>query len=61
MQTASPHPAAAQSAAFEDLQAAILRLATKPPVRPGTSDRQQFGALVNDALKAYRDYMKAVS
>lgn len=46
--------------AFENLQTAILRLASKPPIRPGTHARQELGSLVEQALAAYRQYMKVV-
>lgn len=46
--------------AFENLQTAILRLAFKPPIRPGTHGRQELGSLVEQALAAYRVYMKVV-
>ena len=45
------------AAAFENLQTAILRLASKPPARPGSFGRQEIGALVEQALDAYRQYM----
>lgn len=48
------------AAAFENLQTAILRLASKPPARPGGFARQDFGSLVEQALEAYRQYMQVV-
>jgi hypothetical protein len=47
-----------QTAAFLSLQNAILRLASKPPARPGGFARQELSALVDQALEAYREYMK---
>ncbi len=52
--------ASPEAAAFDALQAAILRLASKPLIRPGNHGRQELGALVEQALKAYREYMKVV-
>jgi len=49
-----------QAAAFNNLQSAILRLASKPAVRPGNSSRSELSALVEQALVAYREYMKTV-
>ncbi len=53
----SPAPA---SPALDNLQAAILRLAAKPPLRPGGSGRQELNLLVGQALQAYREYMRTV-
>lgn len=50
----------AQTAAFDNLQSAILRLADRPSARPGTSERQELNARVERALTAYREYMKAM-
>lgn len=49
-----------QAVAFNNLQTAILRLASKPAVRPGSSSRNELSALVEQALEAYREYMKTV-
>ncbi len=58
MQIANTPP---QEAALQTLQTAIVRLATKPPGRPGNNQRQELNALVEQALEAYREYMKAVA
>jgi len=50
-----------QEDALQNLQTAIVRLATKPQVRPGTQQRQELNALVEQALEAYRKYMKAIT
>jgi hypothetical protein len=50
-----------QEDAFQNLQTAIVRLATKPQVRPGAQQRQELNALVEQALDAYRHYMKAIA
>jgi hypothetical protein len=50
-----------QEAALQTLQTAIVRLATKPVARPGAQQRQQLNALVEQALEAYRKYMKAIA
>ena len=50
-----------QEDALQNLQTAIVRLATKPQVRPGTQQRQELNALVEQALEAYRKYMKAIA
>ena len=50
-----------QEDAFQNLQTAIVRLATKPQVRPGARQRQELNALVEQALEAYRKYMKAIT
>ncbi|MEX2143159.1 MAG: hypothetical protein WD740_01070 [Anaerolineales bacterium] len=60
---ARPHPhtpQASQSAALDNLQAAIIRLASQPSVRPGSSAQRDLGVLVEQALSAYREYMKTV-
>lgn len=49
-----------QSLALQNLQTAIVRLATKPVARPGAQQRQELNALVEQALEAYRKYMKVV-
>jgi hypothetical protein len=56
--TTAQHWSISKAAAFENLQAAILRLATQQPIRPGNHGRQDIGALVEQALRAYREYMK---
>lgn len=58
MQIANTPP---QEAALQTLQTAIVRLAAKQPVRPGTQERQELNALVEQALEAYREYMKAMA
>jgi hypothetical protein len=50
-----------QEDALQNLQTAIVRLATKPQVRLGTQQRQELNALVEQALEAYRKYMKAIT
>ncbi|MEX1143641.1 MAG: hypothetical protein WEC16_02285 [Anaerolineales bacterium] len=57
---AVPQAAHRRAAAFDNLQTAILRLASKPPARPGGFDRQELGTLVEQALDAYRQYMRTV-
>jgi len=54
---AVPYAARRQAVALDTLQTAILRLASKPPARPGSFGRQEIGALVEQALDAYRQYM----
>ena len=49
-----------QAVAFNNLQTAILRLASKPAVRPDNTSRNELSALVEQALEAYREYMKTV-
>jgi hypothetical protein len=62
MQNSKPLEATGQeSLAFQNLQSAIVRLATKPQVRPGAQQRQELNALVDQALEAYRRYMKVIS
>lgn len=50
-----------QEDAFQNLQTAIVRLAIKPQARPGTQQHQDLNALVEQALEAYRKYMKAIT
>ncbi len=50
-----------ESLAFQNLQTAIVRLATKPQLRPGAQPRQELNTLVERALEAYRQYMKAIT
>lgn len=47
-----------QEAALQNLQTAIVRLASKPPGGPAASSRQDLTTLVEQALEAYREYMK---
>ncbi len=62
MQTAnSPTLNGPQEAALQNLQTAIVRLATKPQLRPGAQQRQELNTLVEQALEAYRQYMKATA
>ncbi|MEX1248922.1 MAG: hypothetical protein WEA61_10625 [Anaerolineales bacterium] len=48
----------AQAVAFENLQAAILRLHTKRDYRPTGAERHELRAMVDRALEAYREYMR---
>ncbi|MEX2161678.1 MAG: hypothetical protein WD751_07145 [Anaerolineales bacterium] len=48
------------AAAYDNLQAAILRLATRPTPRAVGSERQELNARVERALEAYREYMRSV-
>ena len=57
----APTQTRSQEASLQTLQNAIVRLATKQPVRPGTQQRQELNALVEQALEAYREYMKAMA
>lgn len=52
-------PAGHQAAAFENLQAAILRLHTKKDYRANAGERHELRTMVDQALEAYRAYMKA--
>lgn len=62
MQIANPSATKVpQEVALQTLQTAIVRLATKPSARPGAQQRRELNALVEQALEAYREYMKAVS
>ncbi len=54
----SPALNGSQEAALLSLQNAIVRLASKPPSRPGAQQRQELNTLVEQALEAYREYMK---
>lgn len=49
-----------QAFALEHLQAAIVRLADKTPVRAGNSQRGRRALRVAETLSAYRRYMKAL-
>jgi hypothetical protein len=50
-----------QEDALLNLQTAVVRLATKPQVRPGAQQRQELNAMVEQALEAYRKYMKVIT
>jgi hypothetical protein len=47
--------------ALQNLQTAIVRLASKPPSYPGAQQRQELSELVEQALEAYREYMKVMT
>ena len=57
----TPTQTRSQEASLQTLQNAIVRLATQHPVGPGTQQRQELNALVEQALEAYREYMKAMA
>jgi hypothetical protein len=50
-----------QEAALQTLQTSIVRLADRQALQLAAEKRQEYRALVEEALKAYRGYMKAIS
>ncbi len=60
MQANSIQAATDRSAAYDALQRVILQLATRPPVTRQPERNVEFKNLVEQALEAYRNYMKAV-
>jgi len=50
-----------RSLALQNLQTAIVRLASKPSSYPGAQQRQELSELVEQALEAYREYMKVMT
>jgi hypothetical protein len=49
-----------RTSAYDALQHVILKLATRPPLPRQAERSDEFKRLVEQALDAYRNYMKAV-
>lgn len=49
-----------RASAYDALQHVILKLATRPPVARQAERSDEFKRLVDQALEAYRNYMKAL-
>lgn len=60
MQATSIQAAPGREAAYDALQRVILQLATRPPMTRQPDRNVEFKTLVEQALEAYRNYMKAV-
>lgn len=60
MQANSMQTVSDRSAAYDTLQRVILQLATRPLVARQQERSAEFRNLVEQALHAYRNYMKAV-